>query len=857
MRSLKKVWAMFLVVAMMFSLFTVNVFAGEAAAEETAKVTLKYKGKLGSATVVKDNLTTLSFEVYLSNMQDGDLTSGVAQYTLEYTDVVKNAEFVTNSENVASIIPSGSPVKKQVGFTLSESKDINVKGDKPVGTITLTLDGEKIVSASNMSLTCIKANVNRITEDGAQPMTVDKTNAGFILNFVDPYTVKGIDSSVDLARTVEYGGTVTPALPTKDVKVIAVKKGTTETVNNIVADVTWDNYSTEVKDGDVKKLTDTNRTITVKGSLSVGEGGEIAKDAEGKDIQAIATVTITPITDGTIASVTADLKEQKTAPGDEAAQLKLVETVLPTEINVSKGDGENAITDSVSVDWTKVNGYVNEVFKSFTVTGTVGTASNNGLFTFATATTVTATVKVVPAEVAGDFTVKTASKTGYGKVSVTVPNDSVVAGKKIVATMTSESFASTVTTPVTAEYTFTADDDTAAEKAGTFTTTLKFDKTFGKLGLDTNKEYKVSVTVDGAALLTKDGAKEVEKKVSAQASSGGSSSNPSSPIIVNKYDVKVTAGENGTATVEPTKAAAGDKVTVKAVPAEGFKVKDVVVKDANGNAVEVDAKTYTFTMPKSAVTVEVTFEEGKDEPGTEDGKFTDVPDTFWAAADIYTLKEAGIINGKSDKEFDPEGKVTRAEFTKMIVNLFGVKASQNTVAFTDCKADDWFTPFVAAAVEAGYVKGITDTEFAPDKTITREEACTILGRAYAKTSDKALNFKDASEISDFAAAYVALLVDMGYVNGYEDGTFLPKNEITRAEAAKIIASAYRAAEKAKTEVTEDKTEAKDNADADVKADDKTDAKADDKTEVKADDKTDAKADDKTDAKADNGETPEK
>lgn len=90
---------------------------------------------------------------------------------------------------------------------------------------------------------------------------------------------------------------------------------------------------------------------------------------------------------------------------------------------------------------------------------------------------------------------------------------------------------------------------------------------------------------------------------------------------------------------------------------------------------------------------------------------------------------------------------------------------------------------------------------------------------------------------------------MGYVNGYEDGTFLPKNEITRAEAAKIIASAFRAAEKAKTEVTEDKTEAKDNADADVKADDKT--------EVKADDKTDAKADAKTDDKADNGETPEK
>lgn len=820
MKFLKKGFAFLLVFAVLISSIGVGVFA----------------------TPADDDIVGLYITRDNENVGQGrDVT-----YTLAFK-ALKQDSFKLNS---AQIVVQFDKDKYSVSVPeiLAEAQQSDVAIQN--GKVTIMPTPATGFSATNSGTLMMKLKftvaTNAEAATGVSPFTVTKAKAADAED-IDVKTYIDTVPTINILAADKITGTATATVTDKtigtDVKDIlpATVQVTTSEKNSAVVgtqvSVEWD--TTEFNN---KLLTEQ----TVTGTIKVTDPITVAEN-----LKATAKVTLQPITDGSIAPVTADLKEQKTAPDAEAAQLELVKTVLPTEINVSKGEGENAITDSVAVEWTKVNNYVNEVSKSFTVTGTVGTASKNGLFTFATGTTVTATVTVVPAEVVGDFTVKTASKNGYGKVSVTVPKDSVVEGKKIVATMTSESF----TTPVTAEYTFTADDVKAAE-AGTFTTTLKFDKTFGKLGLDTNKKYKVSVTVDGAALLTKDNVKEVEKKVSAQASSGGSSSNPSSPIIVNKYDVKVTAGENGTATAEPTKAAAGDKVTVKAVPAEGFKVKDVVVKDANGNAVEVDAKTYTFTMPKGAVTVEVTFEEGKDEPVVEDGKFTDVPDTFWAAADIYTLKEAGIINGKSDKEFDPEGKVTRAEFTKMIVNLFGVKASQNTVAFTDCKADDWFTPFVAAAVEAGYVKGITDTEFAPDKTITREEACTILGRAYAKTSDKALNFTDSSEISDFATAYVALLVDMGYVNGYEDGTFLPKNEITRAEAAKIIASAFRAAEKAKTEVkVDDKTDAK--ADADVKADDKTDAKADDKTEVKADDKTDAKADAKTDAKADNGETPEK
>ena len=242
-------------------------------------------------------------------------------------------------------------------------------------------------------------------------------------------------------------------------------------------------------------------------------------------------------------------------------------------------------------------------------------------------------------------------------------------------------------------------------------------------------------------------------------------------------------------------------------------------------------------MPASAVKVTVEFEEGKNEPSVDptpaDNKFADVADDFWAAKDIYTLKDAGIIGGKSATEFDPEGDVTRAEFAKMVVGLFGYKATSDAVNFEDCKAEDWFTPYVAAGVEAGVIKGVSDTEFAPNATITREDACTILGRALNKVAQSnELKFTDADKVAEYAAPYVALLSELGYVNGYVDGSFAPTNNITRAEAAKIIAGIYNANKSAET-VTDDKTETDANADAavDEKVEEKTDEKAVDTIET--------------------------
>ena len=478
-----------------------------------------------------------------------------------------------------------------------------------------------------------------------------------------------------------------------------------------------------------------------------------------------------------------------------------------------------------------------------TLTGTLTAPADSEFFKDgATAKTVTMVVKVVPAEIkGGSISINNPIDNGYVTANITVPASEVAKMPKIdedkddkdakAAKKAKRTVLVTVESKKTdvedakGEYEFTNDDidkaiaavaaATAEKPADPITVpAIKVDKKMKDLGYSSsgaNKTFTVTVTVGGTQLVQKDKDGKVvpvsgEVKKATSGSAGGIHKGGSTTTT---YAVTVVETKNGTATVSPEKAASGATVTVKPEPAEGYKVKSVTAVKADGTNVPVDEKAYTFTMPASAVKVTVEFEEGKNEPSVDptpaEDKFADVADDFWAAKDIYTLKDAGIIGGKSATEFDPEGDVTRAEFAKMVVGLFGYKATSDAVNFEDCKAEDWFTPYVAAGVEAGVIKGVSDTEFAPNATITREDACTILGRALNKVAQSnELKFTDADKVAEYAAPYVALLSELGYVNGYVDGSFAPTNNITRAEAAKIIAGIYNAKD---TTVTEDKTEA--------------------------------------------------
>lgn len=187
-------------------------------------------------------------------------------------------------------------------------------------------------------------------------------------------------------------------------------------------------------------------------------------------------------------------------------------------------------------------------------------------------------------------------------------------------------------------------------------------------------------------------------------------------------------------------------------------------------------------------------------PTAEATVFTDVPADYWGYDYIMDLYNAGIISGATATTFLPENNITRAEFTKIAVGVFGLTATSQTSQFTDVPADEWFAPYVIAATEAGIVQGISATEFGPNENITREQMATIIGRQLGLTSDAAITYTDAAQISDYAKTYVGAMSEAGYLTG-DNGQFRPQDNATRAEAATLLDRVYTDLKPAAPEAT--------------------------------------------------------
>lgn len=169
--------------------------------------------------------------------------------------------------------------------------------------------------------------------------------------------------------------------------------------------------------------------------------------------------------------------------------------------------------------------------------------------------------------------------------------------------------------------------------------------------------------------------------------------------------------------------------------------------------------------------------------------FIDLDKSHWAYDMICSLSGKNILNGYDDNSFRPEENITRAEFTKIITAAFKIETSAYKNVFDDCRASDWFSSYVSAAFENKLITGYPDNKFKPNDYISREDLCVILFRAL---SDKApiiqnkSSFTDSGEISDYASGAVQALSGLNIIGGYEDNSFRPENNATRAETAKLI-----------------------------------------------------------------------
>lgn len=157
----------------------------------------------------------------------------------------------------------------------------------------------------------------------------------------------------------------------------------------------------------------------------------------------------------------------------------------------------------------------------------------------------------------------------------------------------------------------------------------------------------------------------------------------------------------------------------------------------------------------------------------------------WAEAGIQELVKAGVIDGYQDGTFQPNSTVTRSEFVSMIVRAFHLTATGGT-GFSDT-GSHWAKDAIAVASAQGVVDGYEDGTFGPNDNITREQMAVILARAAQLASaSNSLDYKDSGDVSAWAQGPIAALTTKGVLNGYEDGTLKPKSFSTRAEAAAII-----------------------------------------------------------------------
>ena len=164
----------------------------------------------------------------------------------------------------------------------------------------------------------------------------------------------------------------------------------------------------------------------------------------------------------------------------------------------------------------------------------------------------------------------------------------------------------------------------------------------------------------------------------------------------------------------------------------------------------------------------------------------------WAEAIIVELVNSGAVSGYPDATFQPDKKITRAEFTTILVKAFKLEAKTGK-DFADI-ANHWAKDAIVTAAAHGIVNGYDANSFRPDKNITREQMAVMIVKAAQlnKNDGESKQFIDNDKISSWAAEAVAIASQHQIITGYPDNSFKPQGEATRAEAVTVIVKTLEA-----------------------------------------------------------------
>lgn len=163
------------------------------------------------------------------------------------------------------------------------------------------------------------------------------------------------------------------------------------------------------------------------------------------------------------------------------------------------------------------------------------------------------------------------------------------------------------------------------------------------------------------------------------------------------------------------------------------------------------------------------------------------PAGHWAETELTKWLERGDLRGYADGSVKPDQPITRAEWIALTNRAFYYEGEHPTLP-SDTAPGAWYASAVSAALAAGYIEGDDDGAIRPEEPITRQEAAVALsriGQSLLEGADGMLpSFRDDAD--RWAEPSVASVAKIGWMNGYPDGTFAPRQPITRAEAVVML-----------------------------------------------------------------------
>ncbi|HWK22335.1 MAG TPA: S-layer homology domain-containing protein [Ureibacillus sp.] len=169
--------------------------------------------------------------------------------------------------------------------------------------------------------------------------------------------------------------------------------------------------------------------------------------------------------------------------------------------------------------------------------------------------------------------------------------------------------------------------------------------------------------------------------------------------------------------------------------------------------------------------------------------FKDVPNSHSYYKQISYLVENGFVSGYNDGTFKPENKLTRAHAALIIAKAMGLDLNNvQNPGYTDVPSSHPYYKQIATISNAGVMGGKENNKFDPNGNVTRGQMAVILTNAYNLAGISSKQFKDVTS-SHWAYKFVQALANNNVTSGYSDGTFKPNGQITRAHFAVFLYSA--------------------------------------------------------------------